>query len=132
MEVSNARIFGSVTLSKLIHMVSKVKGKDGKDVEVLILPIEKNRLKKDDNGNVYLNFSGKYSAKMSGATHWMKQSLKKEEYESLTDDQKKDIPFVGSCTIKEDTFADAPNVTDTGLSDDLPAVFGGGSADSPF
>lgn len=60
-----------------------------------------------------------------GNTHSVKQSLKKEDFDKLTDEQKKSIPFVGNLSEakvvekKNEQVQEAPVVT-TSPGDDLP------------
>lgn len=121
MEIEKTRMNGNIKLTDLVHVLTTMKGSDGQDKEVIIIPLEKNRLSKDTKDNVYLNFWGKFSPKLNNATHWIKQSIKKEEMEKLSEEEKKAIPFLGNLTMKEDVYQDAPNVADAGIGTAPPA-----------
>jgi len=110
MDLEKTRVFGSFTLTRFKSAIKQIKGKSGM-VDCLIIPLKENHLKADDKGNIYVNISGGFSEKMSNATHWIKQSLKKEEYDKLSDEQKKEMPFLGSLTIKENIYQDAPETS---------------------
>lgn len=100
-----------------------IKGQSG-DIECLVIPIAQNNLFKGEKG-VYLELTGfeiKNKANGSKDTHLVKQSLPKEIYEKLTDDQKKAQPVLGSHILwssQSGTMGEAPIVVQK-ENDDLP------------
>lgn len=92
-----SNISTKINLAALKHSVKTLKGTSG-DLECLIIPIEANNLYKGEKG-VYLDLTGfeiKNKQGTSKDTHLVKQSLPKEVYEALTDEQKNAQPIVGN------------------------------------
>lgn len=48
---------GSIALSKLTHVLQKRKNKEGKEIEVIVFPIDKNFFVRGKNGAIYMNLS---------------------------------------------------------------------------
>lgn len=87
-----------LNLTGLKHQVTKMKGKDGM-IDVVVLPIAANNLFKGDKG-VYLDLSHiELDNPKYDDTHLVKQSLPKEVYEKLTEDQKRAIPIIGNSKV---------------------------------
>lgn len=66
--------------------------------EVVVIPMEENKLKKTAKGAVmaYLQATEKKQVGPYGDTHFIKPKLSKDAFASLTDEQRNSIPFVGS------------------------------------
>jgi hypothetical protein len=117
-----SNISSKINLAALKHSVRKMKGQTG-EVECLIIPIEANNLFKGEKG-VYLDTTGfeiKNKTGTSKDTHLVKQSLPKEVYEKMTDEQKKEQPIIGSMIV----WAGGGSLGDAAIieqdeSDDLP------------
>jgi hypothetical protein len=75
--------------------VHPVQGKDAK-VECVCIPVDE--FYKGKNGELYCNLQLQERKEIGqyGDTHFVKQSLEKESYAKLTDEQKKTIPILGS------------------------------------
>jgi hypothetical protein len=87
-----------LNLKQLKHVQKTFKSKKGKKVECLVIPIVENDLFSGEKG-VYLDltaFEIKNKVGDSKDTHLIKQSLKKELYESMTDEQKHAMPVMGN------------------------------------
>ena len=63
--------------------------------EVLVIPIEENKLKKTTKGAVmaYLQATEKKQIGAYGDSHYIKPRFSKEAFASLTDEQRNSIPF---------------------------------------
>lgn len=74
--------------------VAKMK-KDGKAVECIVIPIEKNNIVMSGN-HAYLNLVAWENSKLKdGKSHLIKPSITKEQRESLSADELKNIPIIG-------------------------------------
>lgn len=116
-----AGISTKLNLAGLKHSVRKMKGQSG-EIECLIIPISTNNLFKGEKG-VYLDLEGfeiKNKANDSKDTHLVKQSLPKETYNALTDDQKKAIPVLGSHILWNGGSLGDAKVIEQAEDDDLP------------
>lgn len=114
-------ITGKINLTKLVSVLTERKGKDGM-VEGIFIPIEKNHLFKSDKGNVYLDLSAWQikEPKDDGDTHIMKQSLPKEVYEAMSDEDKKAMPIIGNLKTWGSGEAREEEATKVEADDDLP------------
>ena len=117
-----SNISTKINLAGLKHSVRTIKGKTG-DLECLIIPIEANNLFKGTKG-VYLDLQGfeiKNKVNDSKDTHLVKQSLMKEVYEKLSDEDKKAMPVLGSHTLWSGSGSLGDSVLNTQQeNDDLP------------
>lgn len=87
-----------LNLTQLAHVRRKMKNKDGKEIDVLIIPIKKNQLFVGEKG-VYFDLQAwalKSIDQEKKQTHIIKQKFAKEVYDKFTEDQKKAIPIMGS------------------------------------
>jgi len=76
-----------------------IKSGKNKDVDCILIPIEQNHLFKSEKGAVYLDLQGfEYKSQKADSkdTHLVKQSLPKEVFEKMTDDEKKAMPILGN------------------------------------
>jgi|SRR5690554_2458972 len=107
-------ITGSINLSALKHAVREVDAKGGK-TKALIIPLKENNLEQHTNGNVYMNivaFENKTQNDFS--THMVKQSLKKDVRDAMSDEEKRSQPILGNL------MADKPKTVESNnCSDDL-------------
>lgn len=113
-----------INLRQLKHAVITTK----KGAKCLLIPIESNQLIEGEKG-VYLNATGfeiKNKTEGQKSTHLVKQSLKKEVYEAMTEEQKKEMPILGNLTVwandrsePEPSGREITGATDP-ESDDLP------------
>lgn len=97
-----SNISGKLNFRQLLSHVMNMKGKNGDQVRCLIIPIKENHLVEGEKG-VYLDFTGFEIAKEKRGdrkdTHLVKQSLPKEVYETMTDDQKQQLPILGNLIV---------------------------------
>lgn len=118
--MSNLKI--KLNLAALKHVVRKEKRKDGSEVECLIIPIDQNYLYRGDKG-MYLDLTAIESKEGPKAgykdTHFIKQSLPKEVYDKMTDDQRKSTPIMGNLFPWDNTSSEAA-VVNQNEDDDLP------------
>jgi len=88
-----------LNVAGLKHVVRKEKRKDGTEVECLIIPIDANHLYRGEKG-MWLDLTGIESKQPPKEgfkdTHFIKQSLPKEVYEKMTDDERKATPIMGN------------------------------------
>ena len=122
-----ATISVKIDLRQLKHIVQKLKRKDGTEVECLTIPITENNLFKGEKG-VYLDltaFELKEKRADSKDTHLVKQSLPKEVFEKMTDEEKRALPILGNAIVWERQES-TPNVIQEAFepvpeeTDDLP------------
>jgi hypothetical protein len=96
------RINLKVNLSNLKSVTQFQKGKNG-PIECLIIPIDENYLYRGQSG-LYLDltaFEIRNPKEGMKDTHILKQSLPKEVYETLTDEEKKAMPIMGNAMVVE-------------------------------
>jgi hypothetical protein len=111
------RISAKLDLTKLKSVTQWQKGKTG-PIECIIIPIDENNLYRGKNG-IYLDLTGfeiRNPKEGQKDTHILKQSLPKEVYEVLTDEEKKALPILGNAFITDVQTSSAPpplNVDDT-------------------
>ena len=117
-------IGGKLNLAKLIHVNMVKKGKDGKDVKCLVIPIEQNHLYEGKDGNVYIDLIA-FALKepKDNQTHLVKQSLPKEVREAMSEEERNDQPIIGSLNIDighKEVPNDAADGKTLAETDDLP------------
>ena len=117
------RISGKINLLNLHGVVKKMSSKSG-EIECLVIPIEKNRLFKGEKG-IYLDlicFEIEKRKEGSKDTHLVKQSFSKEVRESMTEDQLKELPILGSLQVWEARTESEPVSSPEAIEekDDLP------------
>ncbi len=114
-----------INLAGLKNAAIITSGKN-KDVECILIPINQNHLFKSDKGAVYLDLQGfeyKSTKADSKDTHLVKQSLPKEIFSAMSDEEKKAMPILGNHIVWGEsgggarTEAGAVTVADP---DDLP------------
>ena len=113
-----------INLAGLKHAAIITSGKN-KDVECILIPISQNHLFKSAAGAVYLDLQGfeyKSTKADSKDTHLVKQSLPKEIFSIMSDEEKKAMPILGNHIVWGEsggarTEAAAVTVADP---DDLP------------
>lgn len=89
-----------LNLLQLNAAVKKLKGQSG-EIECLVLPIKQNSLYEGEKG-IYLDlqaFEIKNKKGDSKDTHLIKQSLPKEVYDKLTEEERKEQPIIGNATM---------------------------------
>jgi hypothetical protein len=117
-----------INLRQLKSAIRTMKGTSG-DVECVIIPIAQNHLVKGEKG-IYLDLVG-FELKEKKAdrkdTHIVKQSLPKEVFETMTDEQKKETPILGNMIVwgfqePAPVNVELAEISDPteGTSDDLP------------
>ena len=90
-------------------------------VECLIIPLEKNYLFKGEKG-VYLDLTAfELKERKENKTHLIKQTIPKEIFKAMTDEQKKATPILGDVSTWEYAEADPVSNLETLPEDsDLP------------
>ena len=75
-------------------------------VDVVVIPIEENKLKRTAKGAVmaYLQATEKKQLGPYADTHFIKPRFSKEAFASLTDEQRNAIPFVGSVYMQTNNY----------------------------
>lgn len=113
-----------IILSGLKHVVRQEKRKDGSMVECLIIPIDQNYLYRGKDGAMYLDLTAIESTSPPKEgfkdTHFIKQSLPKEVYDKLTDEERKATPIMGNLFPWSAMGSSAPQVVNQNEDDDLP------------
>ncbi len=94
------RINLKIDLTKLHSVTQFQKGKSGL-VECIIIPIEENYLFRGKSG-IYLDLTAfEIKERKENQTHLIKQSLPKEVYETLTEDEKRTLPILGNANVMD-------------------------------
>lgn len=76
-----------------------IKSGKNKDVDCILIPIAQNHLFKSEKGAVYLDLQGfelKNPKEGSKDTHLVKQSLPKDVFDKMSDDDKRAMPILGN------------------------------------
>lgn len=111
-----------LNLAGLKHAVRKEKGKTG-EVECLIIPIEANNLYRGEKG-MYLDLQAseiKNKREGSKDTHLVKQSLPKEVYSAMSDEDKKAMPILGNAILwGGSSYSNEAAVVEVDDDSDLP------------
>lgn len=110
-----------LNLAGLKHSRKLMKGQSG-DIDCLIIPINENNLFIGEKG-LYLDLQHheiKNPAKDQTDSHLVKQSLPKEVYEKLTEDEKKAVPILGNTRTWVAQNNDAQLAEAQTEEDDLP------------
>jgi len=123
------RLSGSLAITKLIHVPLEMKGKSGKLVKGIFIPIEQNHLVSGKEGALYLNISVivKDEADQYGQHGFVSQTVDSKIYKAATEAQKeefKKLPILGNIKDFEASSSDnagaVSETTFTPESDDLP------------
>ena len=91
----------NINLAKFKHAITKTK----KGTNCIVLPIEDNDFVLGKNNDVYLDliaFEIKNKKPDQLNTHLLKQSIPKEKYEKLTDEEKTQKPIIGNAKLTDD------------------------------
>ena len=101
-----------------------IKSGKNKDVDCILIPIAQNNLFKSEKGAVYLDLQGfEYKSQKEGSkdTHLVKQSLPKEVFDKMSDDEKKAMPILGNHIVWGQSGERTEAAATTAASeDDLP------------
>lgn len=99
-----ANFYLSIELTKLFG-ANRVTTKSGQ--EVIVVPLESNPITIGKNGNVYLSLEAKEKKQVDqwGGTHYIKPKYKKDDFMKLTDEQKQNIPFVGTVYEQKNNYS---------------------------
>ena len=90
-----SNISGKINLAALKH--ARIKTKKGADA--IVIPIAENHLFASEKGNVYLDLQAwelKEKKSDSKDTHLVKQSLPKDIFDKMSEEQKKGMPIIGN------------------------------------
>lgn len=96
-----------------------------KDVECLVIPIERNHLYKSEKGAVYLDMQGfELKTKREGSkdTHMIVQSLPKDVRDKQTEEEKKQNPILGNHIVwdMQSNSSNESGAVSVASEDDLP------------
>ncbi len=110
-----------INLAAFVHVVSKMKNKEGKEIEGIFIPLEKNHIFRGTKG-MYVDFVA-FPIKNKQAdikdTHIVKQSFSKEIREAMTKEQQESQPIFGN--MIDWNYAGTSN-EDTTIANDQPAL----------
>ncbi len=110
-----------LNLAVLKHSRRIIKGQSG-DLDCIIIPIDANNLYKGEKG-LYLDLYHiqlKNPAEGQSNTHLVKQNLPKELYETMSEEEKRAMPILGSSTVWISKSNEAELAEPSGEDDDLP------------
>ncbi|MGE4568397.1 MAG: hypothetical protein AB7C90_04325 [Bacteroidales bacterium] len=125
--MENANI--KINLAALVHIETKVRGRNGDMVEGIFLPYEKNHIFKGTKTKSLdlIAFPLKSRKPESKETHIIKQSFSKEQREKMSQDQIDNLPIIGnlidwssSPNVDPDIDPAQPLETSSEAKDDLP------------
>jgi len=113
-----------VNLLQYQSAIMKIKNKSGILVDCVVIPIDTNHLVKGEKG-VYADFAAfefKNKKEDSKDTHLIKQSLPKEWFQALSDEEKRAMPIFGNLRVWEERTEpeSTSSVTPIDESDGLP------------
>lgn len=116
---------GRTNLAKFKHAIIATPGGD----EAIVIPIKANNLFKSDVGNVFFDWIAwpKKTEDKDGNTHIIKQSYPKTYLETLTEEQKQNLPIFGNLKPFASKGESAP-VSDP----DVAAAINGAASGLPF
>jgi hypothetical protein len=87
-----------INLTQFKHAVRKMQGQTG-TVDCLIIPIDANHFYRGEKG-IYVDLVGfELRERRDNQTHLVKQSLPKELLEKMTEQEKNDLPILGSHVV---------------------------------
>lgn len=127
--MSQRRLSGSIALTKLIHVPYEVKGKSGKMVKGIFIPIEPNHLVEGKEGALYANINVviKDEEDQYGQHGFISQTVDSKVYKAATDAEKeefKKLPILGNLKDFSGGGNDNSGAASTNVftpdSDDLP------------
>jgi len=119
-----SRISGKLNLLNLHGVVKMIPGKLG-EVECLVIPLGKNQLFKGEKG-IYLDIIAfeisPEKREDRKDTHLVKQSFSKEIRETMSEEDLKKLPILGSLQVWSDNFESEPvsSPETLGADDGLP------------
>jgi hypothetical protein len=120
-------INGSINLAALKYVIMEKKGKEGKPLKGMFIPIEANRLQEHSSGGIYLNVVAfEMKDPKDWATHIVKQSFTKKEREAMGEDELSSLPILGNIKVSDgtppaqDNNAAPGEVVDADGDSDLP------------
>ncbi len=115
-----SRISTKINLAGLKHSRKMMNGQSG-PIECVIIPIEANKLFVGEKG-IYLDLIGFEIANPKGKeTHVVKQSLPLEILEKMTEEERNDMPLLGSHVVwQSSAIGEASPAPITSEEDDLP------------
>ena len=120
---------GSIALTKLKHVVMEKKGKGGKKVKGLFIPIEANILEEGKENAIYMavRVIARNEADQYGQHGFISQSAPSAVYKAATEEEKeefKKLPILGNIkdfsASDENNNAAAETTFDADGDDDLP------------
>jgi hypothetical protein len=113
-----------VNLLQYQAAIMKIKSKSGIMVDCVVIPIDSNHLVKGEKG-VYADFAAfefKNNKEGSKDTHLVKQSLPKEWFQAMSDEEKRAMPIFGNLRVWEERTEPESTSSPTPIdeSDGLP------------
>ena len=113
-----------VNLLQYQAALMRIKNKAGIMTECVVIPIDSNHLVKGEKG-VYADFAAfefKNQKVESKDTHLIKQSLPKEWFQAMSDEDKRAMPIFGNLRVWEERTEREPTSSTTSVeeSDGLP------------
>ena len=119
-------IKGSMNLAAFNYVIMEKKNKAGESFRGLFIPIELNRLEEHQSGGIYFNFIGfPMKTPKEWATHIIKQSLKKDVREAMSEEERNAMAIFGNINVTDFQAKGVDNNLANGEvfnpdSDDLP------------
>ena len=119
-----ANISIKINLRQLKSIIKPFKKKDGSMVDCVVIPVDDNHLFKGEKG-IYIDlaaFEIKNKVGDSKDTHLIKQSLPKDIYESMSEEQRRAMPILGNAIVwgRQEAAPVTSNLVPDEENDDLP------------
>lgn len=112
-----------LNLTQFKSVIKPMPNASGKLIDCVVLPIEVNHFFRGEKG-VYVDliaFELKNKKEGMKDTHSLKQSFSKEYLESLTQDEKNALPFLGGLMVWDENYqSEKPPIVQTDPESDLP------------
>lgn len=114
-----------VDLGKLAKVAAvNITGKSGKPTKCVVIPVEDNGIFLSEKGGMYLELQAvALKTERFGQSHLIKRAYNKNEYKSMTDEERRAIPICGSLfpiQAKEKEVTETAEVAYGVQQDDLP------------
>lgn len=94
-------ISGHINLRKLQGILRKYRLKNGEYTECVVINTDKNYLYHHDNGDLSLELvMFKIKTPKGSATHNIKLNVPKEVYDSMSEQERNEVPFLGSAKFR--------------------------------
>lgn len=101
--------------------VANITGKTGDKVKCVLIPVEENNIFLSEKGSIYLDLACFELRKENyGQSHLIKASLTEEQRKSMTDEEKNQMPIIGTLKPMKARQAEVTQEAEAAPDNDLP------------